>query len=88
MWGSISVQGWTGFVLSRKLILHKSRINEWAKSNCGPNRDRKEVALRESEVLERLEERDLEKEELLCKWEYKASVRDCLRLEKLNGDRN
>lgn len=28
-WGSLDIQGWGGFVLSRKLSLLKSKIKEW-----------------------------------------------------------
>lgn len=63
-WDSFDIQGWGGYVISKKLILLKSKIKDWVNLAGGPMKKRKETVIRELEGRDRLEERDLEEEKL------------------------
>lgn len=71
-------------MISKKLILLKSKIKEWVESEGGPIIERKEAALKELEGWHNLEEeRDLEEEELVEKSICKSTLWNCLRMEEV-----
>lgn len=82
-WDSFDTQGWGRYDISKKLILLKSKIKDWVKSVGGHVKERKQTFIKELEGWNRLEERDLEEEELDSKRISKATLWDCLRLEEM-----
>lgn len=83
-WIDFNVYGRAGFVLSKKLKLLKWKIKDWAASHGGSVSERKDLALRDLELLDKIEEeRDLEEGDMATKKKAKSLLWNCLRIEKV-----